>query len=146
MSQPTIPLPTYIISSTSISEPIKPFDGLDRNYTPEEYIQHIEARVTFFLDLQPTSDYRYKLWHARRMAFIQCSFTGTAPSWYIRLNYPYKQDWYAFVQAFKRQFSSQKNSYFAQVEALNLTKKDNETLRHFASKKAGVVRMHLQLI
>ena len=35
-------------SSTSISEAIRPFDGLDQNYTPEEYLQHIEARVTFF--------------------------------------------------------------------------------------------------
>ena len=35
-------------------------------------------------------------------------------------------------QAFKKQFSSQKNAYFAQVEALNLSKKDNETVRHFA--------------
>ena len=39
--------PTYINSSTSISEPIKPFNGLDHNYTPEEYLQHTEARVTF---------------------------------------------------------------------------------------------------
>ena len=55
----TIPLstlntPTYINSATAISEPIKPFDGLDHNYTPEEYLQHIEARVTFSLGLQPT--------------------------------------------------------------------------------------------
>ena len=48
--------PTYINSSTSISEPIKPFDGLDHNYTPEEDLQHIEARVTFALGLQPTSE------------------------------------------------------------------------------------------
>ena len=54
------------------------------------------------------------------MAFIQCSSTGTALSWYIRLNDTYKQDWNAFVQAFKKQFSSQKNAYYAQVEALNL--------------------------
>ena len=40
--------PTYINSSTSISEPIKPFVGLDHNYTPEEYLQHIEARVCLF--------------------------------------------------------------------------------------------------
>ena len=119
--------PTYINSSTSISEPIKPFDGLDHNYTPEEYLQHIEARVTFSLGLQPTSEHEYKFWHARRMAFIQCSLTGTALSWYIRLNDTYKHDWHAFVQAFKKQFFSQKNAYYAQVEALNLTKKDNET-------------------
>ena len=130
---------TYINSSTSISEPIKPFDGLDHNYTPEEYLQHIEARVTFSLGLQPTSEHEFKFWHARRMAFIQCSLTGSALSWYIRLNDTYKQDWHAFVQAFNKQFFSQKNAYYAQVEALNLTKKDNETVRHFALKVQQLV-------
>ena len=131
--------PTYINSSTSISEPIKPFDGLDHNYTPEEYLQHIEARVTLSLGLQPTLEHEYKFWHARRMAFIQSSLTGTALSWYIRLNDTYKNDWHAFVQTFKKQFSSQKNAYYAQVEALNLTKKDNETVRHFALKVQQLV-------
>ena len=73
------------------------------------------------------------------MAFIQCCLTGTALSWYIRLNDTYKRDWHAFVQAFKKQFSSQKNAYYAQVEALNLTKKDNETVRHFALKVQQLV-------
>ena len=126
---------TYINSSTLISEPIKPFDGLDHNYTRDEYLQHIEARVTFSLGLQPTSEHEYKFWHARRMAFIQCSLTGTALSWYIRLNDTYKHEWHAFVHAFKKQFSSQKNAYYAQVEALILTKKDNETVRQFALLK-----------
>ena len=139
MSHNTMSHPTYINSSTSISEPIKPFDGLDHNYTPEEYLQHIEARVTFSLGLQPTSEHEYKFWHVRRMAFIQCSLTGTALSWYIRLNDTYKHDWHAFVQAFKKQFSSQKNAYYAQVEALNLTKKDNETVRLFALKVQQLV-------
>ena len=68
------------------------------------------------------------------MAFIQPSLTGTALSWYNRLNDTYKQDWHAFVQAFKTQFSTQKNAYYAQVEALNPVKKDNETVRQFALK------------
>ena len=139
--QSTISQPPFINSSTSIlePEPIKPFDGLDHNYTPEEYLQHIDARVTFSLGLQPTLEHEYKFWHARRMAFIQCSLTGTALSWYIRLNDTYKQDWHAFVQAFNKQFSSQKNAYYAQVEALNLSKKDNETVRHFALKVQQLV-------
>ena len=139
ISHNTMSHPTYINSSTSISEPIKPFDGLDHNYTPEDYLQHIEARVTFSLGLQPTSEHEYKFWHARRMAFIQCSLTGTALSWYIRSNDTYKHDWHAFVQAFKKQFSSQKNAYYAQVEALNLTKKYNGTVRHFALKVQQLV-------
>ena len=139
ISHNTISHPTYFNSSTSISEPVKPFDGLDQNYTPEKYLQQIEAHVTFSLGLQPTSEHQYKFWHARRMAFIQCSLTGTALSWYIRLNDTYEQDWHAFVQAFKKQFSSQKNAYYAQVEALNLSKKDNETVRHFALKVQQLV-------
>ena len=125
--QPTISQPTYINFSSSISEPIKPFDGLDQNYTTDEYLQHIESRGSFSLGYQSTSDHEYRFWHARRMAFIQCSVTGTALSWYICLNDTYKQDWHAFVQAFKKQFSSQTNTYYAQVESFNLTKKDNET-------------------
>ena len=39
----------------------------------------------------------------------------------------------------KKQFSSQKNAYYAQVEALNLTKKDKETVRHFALKVQQLV-------
>ena len=73
------------------------------------------------------------------MAFIQCSLTSSALSWYIGLNDTYKQDWHVFVQAFKKQFSSQKNAYFAQVEALNLSKKDNERVRHFALKVQQLV-------
>ena len=51
----TLNTPTYINSSSSIPEHIKPFDGLDHNYTPEEYLQHIEARDTYSLGLQPTT-------------------------------------------------------------------------------------------
>ena len=116
--------PTVIPSSTSISEPIEPFDALDHNYTPEEYLQHIEARVTFSLGLQSTSDNENKFWHARRMAFIQCSSTGTALNSCIRLHDTNKQDWHAFVQAFKKQFSSQKIAYYAHDEALSLVKKE----------------------
>ena len=97
----TLNTQTYINSSASFSEPIKPFDGWDHNYTAEEYLKHFEARVTLSLGLQPRTAHEYKFRHARRMAFIQCSLTGTALSWYIRLNDTYKQDWHAFVQAFK---------------------------------------------
>ena len=60
--------PTYIISYASVSEPIKPCFGLDHKLTPEEYLEHIEARATFSLVLQPTTPHEYNFWHARRMA------------------------------------------------------------------------------
>ena len=139
ISMSTFPTPTYINSATSISEHIKRFDGLDHNHTPEECLQHTEARVKLSLGLQPTTVHEYKFWHARRMAFIQCSLTETVLCWYNRLNDTFKQDWHAFVQAFKKQFSSHKNAYYVQVEALSLRKKDNETVRHFALKVQQLV-------
>ena len=40
---------------------------------------------------------------------------------------------------FKKQFSSQKTTYHAQVEAMSLMKKDNETVRHFAFRVQQLV-------
>ena len=80
------------------------------------------------------------------MAFKKCSLTGTALSWYIRLNDTYKEDWSAFVQAFKKQYSSQKKAYYAQVEAFTFVKKTMKqfTILHYKFnkwlKKAGVMK------
>ena len=71
----TLTTPTFIKSYASISEPIKPFDGLNHNYTPEECLQHFEARVTFSLGLQPTTAHEDKFWHACRMAIKQFSLS-----------------------------------------------------------------------
>ena len=85
--------------------------------------------VAFSLGLQPTTSHEYKFWHARQFAFIQCSLTGTALSWYIRLNDTYKQDWSAYVQAFKKNFSSPRNANYAQV--LNLV--EMEIVKQYAT-------------
>ena len=75
---------------------MKLFNGLDHNYLPDE--QHIEARVAFPVGLQSTNTHKDKFWHARGMAFMQYSLSGTALSWYICLSDTYKQFSYAFVQ------------------------------------------------
>ena len=41
---------------------------------------------------------------------------------------------------FKKQFSSQKTAYYAQVEAMSLMKKDNEAVRHFALRVQHLVK------
>ena len=120
---------------------MKPFDGLDHSYTPEEYLQQVEARLTFAIGEEPQNNpIKHKSWHNRRMAYIQCSLTGTALDWYTNLHISYKQQWNSFVQLFKKQFSSQKTAYYAQVEAMSLMKKDNETVRQFALRVQQLVK------
>ena len=73
------------------------------------------------------------------MAYVQCSLIGTAFDWYTNLHISYKQQWNSFVHLFKK-FSSQKTAYYAQVEAMSLMKKDNETVRHFALSVQQLVK------
>ena len=61
MAQSVVPPPqyipiqqdTFINTSASIREPLKPFDGLDKSHTPEEYLQQVEARLTFAIGEGP---------------------------------------------------------------------------------------------
>ena len=133
---------TFINTSASIPEPMKPIDGLDHSYTPGEYLQQqVEARLLFAIGEEPQNKpVKYSSWHNRRMAYIQCSLIGTALDWYTNLHISYKQQWNSFVQLFNKQFSSQKTVYYAQVDAMSLMKKDNETVRHFALRVQQLVR------
>ena len=71
---------TFINTSASIPEPMIPFDGLYHSYTPEEFLQQVEARLTFAIGEEPQKiPVKYKSWHNRRMAYIQCSLIGKSP-------------------------------------------------------------------
>ena len=74
------------------------------------------------------------------MAYIQCSLVEAAFHWYTNLHISYKQQWNSFVQLFKKQSSSQKTAYYAQVEARSLIKNDNEAVRHFAFRVQQLVK------
>ena len=132
---------TFINTSASIPEPMKPFDDLDHSYTSEESLQQVEARLTFAIGEEPQNNpVKYTSWHNRRMAYILCSLIGKALDWYTNLHISYKQQWNSFVQFFKKQFSSQKTAYYAKVEAMSLMKMDNETVRHFALRVQQLVK------
>ena len=55
---------TFINTSASLPEPMKPFDGLDHSYTPEENLQQVEARLTFAIGEEPQNNpIKYRSWH-----------------------------------------------------------------------------------
>ena len=80
MVQSVVPPPQYIPiqqdlfikTSASIPEPMKPFDGLDYSYTPEEDLQQVEAKLTFAIGEEPRNNpIKSRSWHKRRIAYIQ---------------------------------------------------------------------------
>ena len=113
---------TFINSSASIPEHMKTFDGLDHSYTPEEYLQQVEARLTFAIGEEPQNNpVKYKSWRNRCMAYIQCSLMGTSLDWYTNLHISYKQNRNSIVPLFKKQFSSQKTAYYARTSRSYVT-------------------------
>ena len=97
--------------------------------------------MTFAIGEEPHNIHiKYRSWHYRRIAYIQCSLNRTAHDWYTNLHISNKQQWNSFVQLFKKQFSSQKTAYYAQVKAMSLMKTDNETVRHFAHRVQQLVK------
>ena len=62
---------TFINTPASIPESMKTFDGLDHFYTPEEYLQQVEARLTFAIGEEPQNHpIKIRSWHNRRMAHV----------------------------------------------------------------------------
>ena len=61
---------TFINTSASIPERMKPFDGLDHSYTPKEYLQQVEARLIIAVGEEPQNNpIKYRSWHNGRMAY-----------------------------------------------------------------------------
>ena len=84
---------TFIDTSASTPEPMKPFDGLDHSYTPEEYLQQIEARLTFAIgEEHQNNPIKYRSRQNRRMAYIQCTLVATALGWYTNLLISYRNN------------------------------------------------------
>ena len=73
---------TFMKTSASIPEPMKPFEGLDHSYTSEKYLQQVEVRLTFAIGEEPQNNpVKYRSCHDRRMTYIQCTLIGTALDW-----------------------------------------------------------------
>ena len=92
---------TLSVRFAAPSDPIKLFDGLDHTHTPEKFLSHLSARVTFQLGPQPLDIQSYLTWHSRRMSLLYFSLTGTASKWYDCLPQVYEDDWSSFLQTFK---------------------------------------------
>ena len=74
---------TFINTSASLSEPMKPFDGLDHSYTPEENLQQVEARLTFAIGEEPQNNpIKYRSWHIYNVLKLEQLLIGTLISIY----------------------------------------------------------------
>ena len=91
----------YTLSFVVMNKSVESLERFDLQKTPEKYLHQIGAHMIFTMGEQPflpVSD------NQRKMAYIQCSLTENASSWFLRLQEKYKNYWSAFVSAFKKLF------------------------------------------
>ena len=79
---------------------------------------------------QPRDPVAYNQWHKRKMAYVQCLLLLTAFNWILQLLESYKNDWSAFVSAFKKQFFFTENCILRASGDSALTEKETEKVRH----------------
>ena len=128
------------VQFAALSDSIKFFNGLDHSLPPQTIFANLSARVTFQLGPQPIDSHAYSTWHSRCMSLLYWSLTCTASNWYDRFPQIYKDDWPSFLQILKKHFFSQKEAYYAQLETLALTGKDDETIRQLAFEVEALVK------
>ena len=68
----------HTILFVAINKSFKTFDGLDHQYTPEEYLHQIDAHLIYTTGEQPLDPVSYNQRHKRKMAYIQRSLSGIA--------------------------------------------------------------------
>ena len=57
---------------------------------------------------QPLHLVDYDQWHKTKTAFIQCSLSGSVLGWFLRLHESHKNDRFALVSSFKKNFLHRK--------------------------------------
>ena len=94
---------------------VRTFDGLDHQYTLGKLLHQTDTHMIFTMGEQPLHLAAVNQKHSGKMAYIQCSLSGIASGWFLRLHESYKNDWSAFVSAFKKQFVSLKNACLTSI-------------------------------
>ena len=56
---PVITTQNHTVPFVAMIKTVKPFDGLDHQYTPEEYLQQIDAHIIFTMGEQPIDPVAY---------------------------------------------------------------------------------------
>ena len=130
----------YIVPFVAMNKTEKTFDVLDHQNTPERYLHQIDAHISFAMGEQSLDRVAYIQWHKWTMAYIQCSLSGIALSWFLQLHEKYeKNELSAFESAFKKQFFSKKTAHYAQVETQTLMEKETENVHFFDLKVQQIV-------
>ena len=70
-SKPSVNRQNYTVTFVEMNKSVKTFDGLDHQYTPEEFLHQIDAHMIFNMREQPLEPIDDIQWHKRKMAYIK---------------------------------------------------------------------------
>ena len=122
-----------------LSGDLKPFDGTDYKYSPEQFLNAVQARATYQLGPEPIHPpYQYQ-WHVRRMALVATALTGPASTWFNSLPNDKKLDWLTFTTAFFQQFDNVTAQFRAQAETQTIKLNPTESISIYACKIEDLV-------
>ena len=101
----------YLMGGLSITanKPLMVLTGADPEYSVEDYLNAVTAKLNLNIGPEPINTPLYRNWIHRRTALIQTTLECAAQKWFSVLPIDIKSDWKRFTQEFSKMFESDRN-------------------------------------
>ena len=132
----------YLMGGSSITsnKPLTVFTGTDPEYSVEDYLNAVTAKLTLNIGPEPINTPLHQNWTHRRTALIQTTLDGAAQKWFSGLPIDIKLDWKRFTQEFSKMFDSERNKQHQRVLCNGIRRLPNETIKQLAVRIETLVR------
>ena len=132
----------YLMGGSSITsnKPLTVFTGTDPEYSVEEYLNTVTAKLFLNLRLEPINTPLHQNWIYRRTALLQITLDGAAQKWFSVLPIDIKSDWKRFTKEFSKIFDSERNKQHQRVSCNEIRSLPNETIKQLAVRIETIVR------
>ena len=91
------------------------FDGINHQYTREQYLCQIDAYMFFTEEGQRLDPVVNNQWHKKKVAVIQYFLTEIVLSLFLGIYESYKNDWHSFLSVFIKPNISQKTAFYSET-------------------------------
>ena len=127
-------------SSISLKKPLMVFLGIDSEYSVEDYLNAVTAKLILIMGPEPANTPLHQIWIHRRIAPIQITLDGAAQKWVSVLAIEIKSACKRFMQAFPKMFYSERNTQHQRLFCNEIRRLPNETIKPVAVRIETLVK------
>ena len=127
-------------SSKTSNKPLMVFTGTDPEYSVEDYLNAVRAKLILNIGLEPINTPLHQNWIHRRTALMQTTLDGAAQKLFSVLPIDIKTNWKRFTEEFSKMFDSERNKQHQRVLCNEIRRLPIETIKQLAVRIETLVQ------